>query len=180
MAQEVKPASAVLLQAEKMRESHQLEAQKALSSDSQVPLGLLVSPCSSASHCPHPGRLAGRHPPLPSSLGVQRPALSSPAKEGKRHSGISPPRTQSQWPAGRLALPNPAPVAAEEGGREEWRSLLPSAPGLGGEGRASPLLPHIPYRRGPLYDCLQQPPTQQGSGAHPGSANGRTRLAPLQ
>ena len=77
VAQEVKPASAILLQAEKKWESHQLEAWKALSSESPVwegqhgpnrAAGVILQQHKALRHL---GRQAQRDPLLPSSLGVQ-------------------------------------------------------------------------------------------------------------
>lgn len=65
-------------QAEKMWESHQLEAWKALSSKSpgwegqcgpNGAAGVILHQCEAL---PHPGRQTGRDPLLPSSLGVQQ------------------------------------------------------------------------------------------------------------
>lgn len=77
VAQEGKPASAILPQAEKIWESHQLEARKALSSKSpgwegqHSPTGAAGAILQQHKAPPRPGR-SGREPPLPSSLRVQR------------------------------------------------------------------------------------------------------------
>lgn len=68
MAQDMKPASAILLQAEKMWESHQLEAWKALSSKSPGwegqsgptgAAGVILHQCEAL---PHRGRQQGETP----------------------------------------------------------------------------------------------------------------------
>lgn len=128
-----------------------------------------------------PGQAGTERPPAAILTGgADRLALPSPPEEGKMHSGLLAHLivTAAGWKA---CSAEPYPRGC--GGGRNGNPPLPSTPGLHGEGRVSPLFPHIPYRRGPLYVASDSPRLRRGNpgglGADPGSADSSTGLASL-